>query len=613
MPKKSSKSKIIISIVALALVAAVAVGAIKMSRTEGEGLDNIPLAKVERGSLKISVDESGTIKALDQEIIKSEVEGRRTILTLVPEGTMVKKGDLLIELDASALEDELVTQQMTVQNAETSLFIAQENLAVGKNQALADTEIAKLDLEFAKQDLEKYVKGEYKNELDDANAQIKVKEEALQQAQDKLIWSEKLAGEKYISQMELKADQLAVEKAKLEVTVAKNKLWLLETYTYNRNLKQYESDVSQAEMALERTNRKAKADVNQLEAELLSAQTKLEHQRQILEKLEKNIKNTRIYAPSDGMVIYATSAKGSWRGNQEPLEEGQEVYERQELIYLPTSDKVKAELKVHESNLEKIYVGLDTTVKVDALPDEIFHGKVAKIGVLPDAQMMFMNPDLKVYTTEIHIDSNGSQLRTGMSCRASMVLAVYKDVLTVPLQSVVKVGKQHKVYIIENGKMVAKDVEIGLDNNRRVHIKSGLEEGQDVVMAPPLESTEARDSSADEDLPEKLPPADMTRDGSGRQRSPQQPGQGTGGASRGGRDRQSQGGQTEGGRGEQRRPGGMGQGQMPGDFDPSKLTDEQKQQMRKRFEEMRKQGTLPGSAPSGAGQRQVPASPQESN
>ena len=61
-----------------------------------------------RGPLTIDVNESGTIRAREQLIIKSEVQGRTTILELVPEGTEVKEGDLLVGLDASTLEDQRI-------------------------------------------------------------------------------------------------------------------------------------------------------------------------------------------------------------------------------------------------------------------------------------------------------------------------------------------------------------------------------------------------------------------------------------------------------------------------------------------------------------------------
>jgi HlyD family secretion protein len=135
-------------------------------------------------------------------------------------------------------------------------------------------------------------------------------------------------------------------------------------------------------------------------------------------------------------------------------------------------------------------------VTVDALAERAFTGKVVKIAMLPDAQMVWLNPDLKIYTTEVHIDGDNSDLRTGMSCRASIVIDQYDDVVYVPVQAVVRIGEQPTVYVVKDGKDEPRDVEIGLDNNRMVHIISGLEPGERVQLAPPLAPAEAQDVKA---------------------------------------------------------------------------------------------------------------------
>ncbi len=489
--KNNNKVRWIIGALVLIGVAGAVIAGITISGDKTV-IDDAALFTVQKGQLVIGIDETGTIKALDQEVIKCKVEGKTTILTLVPEGTHVKQGDLLIELDASSLVDQQVTQRIAVQTAEAAFINAREALAIGESQAQSDLELAELTLNFAKQDLKKYTEGDYPNEVNNAKSKIAVAQEAVQQAEQKYKWSQKLAKDKYLSDMELKADELSWRRSELDLTLAQNQLKLLQDYTYLRQLAKYESDVKQAELALERTKRKTSATLAQLKAELAAAESKLEQQKRLLTKIDNNVAEAKILAPSDGIVVYATSARtGGMRGSEEPMREGRTVFEREELIYLPTSNKVKAELKLHESVLDKVRMDMPATVTVDALPGRIFTGKVKKIGLLPDAQMMWMNPDLKVYTTEVHIDGDGSELRTGMSCRASIVLEEYDDVLYVPVQSVVRIGNQPTVYVMDGGQPKPKPVTIGLDNNRMVHIKSGLEVGEKVLLAPPLAAAEA--------------------------------------------------------------------------------------------------------------------------
>ena len=461
----------------------------------GSDMGSELFAKVSEGPLVINMTESGSIKPAEQLNIKSSVEGRVSILYLVPEGQRVKKGDLLVELDSSSLQDNLVNQEITVQNAKASYIQAQENLEVVKNQAKADVEKAELDLRFAKEDLTKYKEGEYPKTLNELESKITLAAEELTQAQNKLKWSKTLFEEKYLSETEFKSDELAKRRKELELETAERNLRLLTDYTYKREIAQYESNVSQNTMALERIVRSAKANVVQAEAQLLAKELELNRQNAKMTKIKDQIEKSKIKAPADGLVIYATSNKGPFRGNSEPLQEGQEVYERQELIALPTADTFIAEIKVHETNLKKIFVGLPVRVRVDALPGQIFMGKVTKIAPLPDAQSIFMNPDLKLYNTVVSIDGGAGVLKSGMNCEAEVVIEQYEKAMHLPVQCVVRQGGTPVVYLRKGDTVERREVEIGLDNNRLVRIISGLKVGDEVMVTPPMEESVSLRSS----------------------------------------------------------------------------------------------------------------------
>jgi len=362
---------------------------------------------------------------------------------------------------------------------------------VVENQTQSDVDKAQLAQNFALQDLDKYRQGEYPNQLKSAESTITLAQEELTRAREKLDWSKKLYAEKYISLTELEADELSEKQKALALELAQNDLNLLKNYTHKRNLAQLESDVKQAKMALERTRRKASADIIQAEADLKAREAEHKQQQDKLKKIITQIEKTKIYAPADGQVIYATSvSKGGsprWRMSA-PLEEGQEVRERQELIYLPTSKGFNAEIGIYEASLDKVRPGLEARVTVDALPGQIFTGRVQSIAPLPDAQSAFLNPNLKIYPTVIRLDDNGESnlLRAGMNCTAEIIVAQYQEATYIPVQAVLRVGGKPTVFVLKGQKMEPRTVEIGLDNNAMVRIKSGLEPGEIVSLSPPL-------------------------------------------------------------------------------------------------------------------------------
>jgi len=75
-----------------------------------------------------------------------------------------------------------------------------------------------------------------------------------------------------------------------------------------------------------------------------------------------------------------------------------------------------------------------------------------------------------------------------MSCKVEIIVAQYEDEVYVPVQSILRVGTKHVVYVTKGGAIEERNVEIGLDNNRMARIISGLNEEELVLLTPPLKS-----------------------------------------------------------------------------------------------------------------------------
>jgi HlyD family secretion protein len=568
--------RVIVVVVLLAAIGSVVVWLKVVKGSESKTTDMATFT-VKKGPLRINVLESGAIKAREQKVIYNEVEGRVTIVSIVPEGAMVKAGDLLVELDVSTLRDTRIDQDIRVQNANAAFINATENFEIVKNQAISDVNVAQLTLRFAEQDLQKYQEGEYPNQLEASQSKITLARENLARAEQTLEWSDKLFKEKYIAQTEYQGDLLARNRSRVDVNIAENELGLLQKYTNLREIAQRESDVRQARMALERTERKAKANVVQAEADLSAKEQEYKRQQDKLAKIEDQIRKARIIAPVDGMAIYATSAQSGGGGrmrmdNRQPLQEGVEVFERQELIYLPTAASSKADVAIHESSLQKVHVGLPAVITVDALPDKQFFGTVARIAPLPDPQSMFMNPDLKVYNSDVWLDSNDTSLRTGMSCKVEIVVEEYPEAIYVPVHAVLRVDGKPTVFVVTPDRpLEERKVEIGLDNGVFVRVVRGLNEGEVVSLAPPLKSAtaefatgSARSGDANDQAGSMSQRISQRLDGSDGLGTPGNGGQQGGQGSRGGRGRGGMGGMS-----------GMG-GMMKG-FDPNATPEEVQQ------------------------------------
>ncbi len=113
-------------LIAVMAVAAVAGGIYWYQLSRPTAVDpSLVLHEVERGEFELSITERGELEAAGVTEVRSEVKTQNqpglAILRVVDEGTHVKAGDFLLELDASALEAELITQQNLVNLAEATV------------------------------------------------------------------------------------------------------------------------------------------------------------------------------------------------------------------------------------------------------------------------------------------------------------------------------------------------------------------------------------------------------------------------------------------------------------------------------------------------------------
>jgi len=117
---------------------------------------------VHRGDLPIVVNDTGSLDALRSEIVKSKVEGLATIISIIPEGTIVteedvKNGKVLVELDSSDIREKLTQQEVTFATAEAAYKQAKELFDIERSSGESKVKQGELNEKFGKMDLEAYM------------------------------------------------------------------------------------------------------------------------------------------------------------------------------------------------------------------------------------------------------------------------------------------------------------------------------------------------------------------------------------------------------------------------------------------------------------------------
>jgi HlyD family secretion protein len=487
----------------------------KAVKTKG----GVELFTVRRDNLPITVTESGDIEALKSKDIKSEVEGRTTIISIVDEGTVitekdVNEGRVLAELDSSQIKERLVQQEIQFLSAEAGFAEARESLEIQKKQNESDLKAGQQKLKFALMDFKKYVGevlaeqvvakvvedpnvvidmtellehpelgGEALQKLRDLENDITLKKEELAQADSKLEGIEKLYEKEYVSRGDLDAERLKKQRSEISLKKALTAKELFVKYEFSKEAEKLLSGYQEAMLELDRTEAKARSRLAQAEAKLKSNEATFLVQKERLEKMRKQLAACTIRAPAPGQVVYASSKSG-WRRRNNPIEVGAEIGEREDIISIPDMSVLKVEIMVHEVWIDKVQTGQKAEIIVSAFPDKKLTGAVIKKAPLADRQRWF-NPDLRAYATEVQLDESFDYLKTGMSTKVKILIDELKDVLIVPIQAVVNQEGKKVCYVANGNQTGRREIETGEFNKDFVEIKSGLSEGEKVLLNPP--------------------------------------------------------------------------------------------------------------------------------
>src|SRR5688572_60970 len=441
-------------------------------------------ASVQRGPLRISVIERGNLKAADSVSLKSEIEGTTTILKLVPEGTQVEAGDVLCELDATQLVDRKFEQEISVRNAEAAYVKSKQNYEIQKSQNDSDVKRAEQQLFFAEMDLKKFQEGEKRAQEAEADEAIKLAEEEATRAVEKLEWSTKLNEKGFLTETELEADRLSRSRAAIQLEQAKRDKDLLIRFQLPRDEADLASKLDEAHRELKRVELQAAARIVDYEADMATNEAKLALERENLTKLETQIAKSKLLAPRAGMVVYAVEEGGRY-GSSQPIKEGTQVRERQDIITIPSASGMIAQVSLHESVLKQVEAGQRATIQIDALPGREFHGRVRFVSVMADQNSFWANPNLRLYRTEVTIEDAVPEMRPGMSCAIEILVEEIDDTLFVPVQSIFRRGSQNLAFVEKGNDSEEREVEVGRYNDRWVQVLAGLTEGETVLLAPP--------------------------------------------------------------------------------------------------------------------------------
>jgi len=248
-------------------------------------------------------------------------------------------------------------------------------------------------------------------------------------------------------------------------------LMQLDTSAEEAQLHSAEADLALARADVERSRDLAARKVIS-RADSDSAESKFNRLNAVVDQMRSNIRKKTVVAPFDGQL------------GIRQVNVGQSIDARLPVVQLTALDPVFVDFSLPEQYLSQLSNGLDVNVRVDALPDHDFKGKLTAVNSMVDSVT-------RNVTAQATLQNPEHTLRPGMFAKVEVVLPTKGKALVIPGSAVSYAPFGDSVYIIETKKdpKTRKDsqtlrqqfVRIGEARGDFVSVTQGLKGGETIV------------------------------------------------------------------------------------------------------------------------------------
>ncbi|MGE3821312.1 MAG: HlyD family secretion protein, partial [Isosphaeraceae bacterium] len=374
-------------------VAAVATGASSTTPTFAK----VPTGLVRREPFYSTVVAAGRVESSQSTEIRCALSRlssglSSTILTMIDDGSNVKKGEVLAELDSSGYVEMVRRQQIVV------------------DQAQATHDQAKLRLEVAEINLQAQKLGVMAQTDKQMRSQIALAESDLNRQEDRLAWTRRMLEKGYLPEGQVMTEEQTLRRAELTLKQARTALENYQRFSAPKQLRGLESAINSAKASLDYETIRLNREVERLKL------------------YQEMVDQCVVRAPHDGFVIYANRA-----GREQEVYVGATVRERMRLFNLPDLSRMEVEVLLHETIVDGIKPGMPARLQVAALPGKTYEGVIKSVAPLPYAERRRESGDSQItyFVGRVTLTSNPEGLRPGMTAELEILAGTKDGVLVV--------------------------------------------------------------------------------------------------------------------------------------------------------------------------------------
>jgi HlyD family secretion protein len=425
---------------------------------------------VRRADLFPTLTASGRVESSKRTVIECQLEniavgvrgqslaggGASVLLSVIPEGSLVKQGDVLAVLDSSDYEEMLRVQRITVE------------------RAAADHLQAELNVDIAKLALREFVEGTAQETIQDFEGNVLLARAELERATERLKWCRRMEDKGYLpaavrSSESYRKEQVAQSLARQESAYA-----LFKKFTMPKTKMVLKGAQSAAQSILDYQG------------------LRLHRQRTRLALLEKQVENCTIRAPHDGYVIYANNS-----ARQIVIEPGLPVRQRQPLFYLPDLNEMEVVTMLHESIVDKVAPEMRAHVQVEGIGNRRIEGHVTSVAPISTLNWF---ADVTYFEGIVKLEHVPGGLKPGMTAEVEIAMPRRMNVLAVPSEAILIENGHDVCVVVHDDSLERREVKLGNVTRDLAEVTEGLSEGEQVVLNPSPDDGDLENASARTEL-----------------------------------------------------------------------------------------------------------------
>lgn len=435
-----------------------------------------------RGSFVRTVPSLGEIRNYKPIIVHSDVRAweRPEILEMVPQGAIVKKGDVVLVLDASKFRSRINEPLIAViaDNARYNKATADE--LIQKQTNSRRTMNTRYNAWLTKARLTEYEEGNYEKEKSRLLGNIKRNRQSAEQAFAAYLEAQRLSAEGIASTQAVNAANRRLERSAINLDLAESEVDLLDEFTFPREMAQLELAAENAVMDVDRS-----VLINGMESQIKRVWTlSFERYRtqwgDYAEYLQRCIDSCVIRAPKDGQVMY-------YNEDDKVIEVGRTTHYMQKLFSVSDREKMSVAARVSDRHFYSLARGQDVIVKVPSDPNRSYPGTVHWLGPIPTRADKF-SPESLHHKIEVKLLEEGEAIKglfPGMTANADIVVDARDDVLQLPIEAVIEHLGDYVVLAKVGENLERRVVEIGASDDTFVEVRGGVSEDDEVVVGLP--------------------------------------------------------------------------------------------------------------------------------